>query len=127
MKKYLPISLKLIAAIIMLQTLLYKFSGAQQSIELFTTIAGENEAFLRIGTGVLELIAAILLFTPKKTWLGALLTIGLMGGAILSHITILGIIHNDDNGVLFAGSAITFLAGIFLLLLNKKEIPFLNK
>lgn len=127
MKKYIPIILKLIAAIIMLQTLFYKFSGAQESVDLFTKLAGENEAFMRIGTGVLELIASILLFVPKKTWLGALLAIGLMGGAIISHFTILGIEHNNDNGVLFAGSAITFLAGFILLLQNKKDIPFIGK
>ncbi len=127
MKKYLPIFLKLIAAVIMLQTLFFKFSGAQQSIELFTILAGENEALLRIGTGILELIAAILLFTPKKTGLGALLTVGLMGGAMLSHITILGIVHNNDGGMLFAGSAITFLAGATLVFLHKEEIPFIGK
>ena len=127
MKKYLPVFLKLVAAIIMLQTLFFKFSGAEQSINLFTTIAGENEALLRIGTGVIELIASILLFTPRKTWLGAILTIGLMGGAMMSHITILGIVHNNDGGILFAGSAITFIAGTLLLILNKKEIPFIGK
>jgi len=123
MKKYFPISLKLVAAIIMLQTLFFKFSGAQQSIDLFTTIAGKNEAILRIGTGVLELIASILLFTPKRTWLGAILTIGLMGGAMMSHITILGIVHNNDGGILFTGAVITFFAGAITLILNKKEIP----
>ncbi|MBL4643248.1 MAG: DoxX family protein [Flavobacteriaceae bacterium] len=127
MKKYLPVFLKLIAAVIMLQTLFFKFSGAQQSIDLFTILAQENEALLRIGTGILELIAAVLLFTPRRTWLGALLTVGLMGGAILSHITILGIVHNNDGGLLFTGSAITFLAGSILLLLHKKEIPFIGK
>lgn len=126
MKKALPILLKLIAAIIMLQTLFFKFSGAQESINLFTKIAGENEAYIRIGTGILELIAAILLFTPKKTWLGAFLTIGLMGGAMMSHITILGIVHNNDGGVLFIGAAITFIAGVILLFLTKKDIPIIG-
>jgi len=126
MKKYFPIVLKLIAVVIMLQTLFFKFSGAQQSIDLFTTIAGENEAYLRVGTGVLELIASFLLFVPKKTWLGALLTIGLMGGALLSHFSILGIAHNNDGGRLFTGAAITFLAGVILLILYKKEIPFMR-
>lgn len=111
----------------MLQTLFFKFSGAQQSIDLFTTLAGENEALLRIGTGVLELIAAVLLFTPKKTGLGALLTVGLMSGAMFSHITILGIVHNNDGGILFAGSAITFLAGAILVFLYKKDIPFIGE
>lgn len=126
MKKFFPIILKLIAAIIMLETLYFKFSGAQESIDLFTKIAGDNEAMMRIGTGILELSAAILLFVPKKTWLGALLTIGLMSGAILSHLTILGIEHNNDNGALFISAFIAFLAGITLFILNKKEIPLLH-
>ncbi|WP_299120731.1 DoxX family membrane protein [uncultured Tenacibaculum sp.] len=126
MKKYLPLILKLIAAIIMLQTLFFKFSGAQESIDLFTKLAGENEASMRIGTGVLELIASILLFIPKRTWLGAILTVGLMGGAIMGHLTKLGIEHNNDGGALFICAVITFIAGIILLIINRKDIPFIG-
>lgn len=126
MKKYLPLILKLIAAVIMLQTLFFKFSGAQESIDLFTTIAGENEAFMRIGTGVVELIASILLFVPKRTWLGAFLAVGTMGGAIMSHLTILGIEHNNDGGALFISAIVTFVASGILLVLNKKDIPFIK-
>lgn len=111
----------------MLQTLFFKFSGAQQSIDLFTQISGKNEALMRIGTGVIELIASILLFIPKKNWLGALLIIGLMGGAITSHLTTLGIVHNNDNGVLFLGAVITFISGAFLLIYYKKDIPLFGE
>ena len=127
MKKYLPLVLKLIAAFIMLQTLFFKFTGAQESIDLFTKIAGENEAGMRIGTGVIELIASILLFIPKKTWLGALLAAGTMGGAIMSHLTILGIEHDNDGGALFFSAIITLLASIVLLFQNKNDIPFIGK
>ena len=127
MKKHLPIFLKLIASIIMLQTLFFKFSGAQQSIDLFTQIAGEDESIMRIGTGVIELIASILLFIPKKNWLGALLIIGLMGGAITSHLTTLGIVHNNDNGVLFLGAVLTFISGAILLIYYKKDIPLFGE
>lgn len=126
MKKHLPLLLKLIAAIIMLQTLLFKFSGAQESIDLFTKVAGENEQLMRIGTGVLELIASILLFVPKRVWLGAGLTVGLMSGAIFSHLTKIGIEHNNDGGVLFIMAVITLVAGGVLLFQNRKDIPFLN-
>lgn len=126
MRKYFPLALKLIASIIMLQTLFYKFGGAQESVELFTKIAGENEAIMRISTGVLELIASILLFVPKKTWLGALLTVGLMGGAIFSHLTKIGIEHNNDGGILFFAALITFIAGAILLIQNKNDIPFIG-
>lgn len=126
MKKYFPLFLKLVAAVIMLQTLFFKFSAAQQSIDLFTEIAGENQAYMRIGTGIVELIASILLFIPKRTWLGALLALGTMTGAIISHITILGIVHNNDNGALFTGAVITFLASLILLIQHRKDIPFLG-
>lgn len=127
MKKYFPLVLKITAAFIMVQTLIFKFTGAQESIDLFTKVAGENEAFIRIGTGIMELIASILLFIPKKTWLGALLTVGLMSGAIMSHLTKIGIEHNNDGGTLFTMAIITFICGGILLFLNKKQLPFINQ
>lgn len=126
MKKYILLFLKLIAAFIMLQTLFFKFTGAQESIDLFTKIAGDNETYMRIGTGVFELIASVLLFIPKKTWLGALLTIGLMGGAIMSHLTILGIEHDGDGGILFISAIVTFISGVILLIFNRNNIPFVR-
>lgn len=124
MNKKIIFTLKLVAAIIMLQTLFYKFSGAQESVELFTKLAGENEALMRIGTGILELIASILLFTPKKVWLGAFLTIGLMGGAILGHLTKIGIEHNNDGGLLFGAAILIFIIGITVFINERKNLPF---
>ncbi|TXD47253.1 DoxX family protein [Polaribacter sp. IC073] len=124
MNRNLLFALKLIVAIIMLQTLFYKFKGAEESIDLFTRLVGENEAFVRIGTGVLELIASILLFIPKKIGLGALLTVGLMGSVILSHLTIIGIIHNNDGGLLFGSAILTFTLGFIL---RKKKITFYRR
>ena len=127
MKKNILFFLKIIAAIIMLQTLFFKFSAAEQSVELFTKIAGKNEAFLRIGTGIIELIASILLFVPKTIWLGALLTVGVMSGAIMGHVTKLGISHNNDGGLLFASAIFIFLVGILHLFKERKNIPILGK
>ena len=127
MKKYLPIILKIVAACIMLQTLFFKFTGAQESIDLFTKVAGENEAAMRIGTGIIELIASILLFVPKRVWLGALLAAGTMGGAIMSHITILGIEHNNDGGALFISAIITLVFSVILLFMNRQDIPFIGE
>lgn len=127
MKKHIPLILKLVAAVIMLQTLFFKFTGAQESIDLFTTIAGENEAAMRIGTGVIELIASILLFVPKRTWLGALLAAGTMAGAVMSHLTILGIEHNGDGGALFISAIVTLIVSTILLLINRKDIPVIGK
>jgi uncharacterized membrane protein YphA (DoxX/SURF4 family) len=127
MKKYLLLILKIVAAIIMLQTLFFKFSGAQESIDLFTILSGENEAYMRIGTGVLELIAAILLFVPRATWFGALMTTGLMSGAVFSHLTKLGINHNNDGGALFTSALITLIIGLIVLYKERKSIPIIGE
>lgn len=120
-------TIKSIAAIIMLQTLFYKFNGAKESVELFIKLAGDNEAIMRIGTGILELIASVLLFVPKRIWLGAFLTISLMGGAIFSHLTKIGITHNNDRGLLFGSAIFIFITGIIILVSEKDYIPFLKK
>lgn len=72
--------LRILAALIMLQTLFFKFSGAEESIYIFSKLG--MEPWGRIGTGVLELIASVLILFPKTTAWGALIAIGLMGGAI---------------------------------------------
>jgi hypothetical protein len=127
MNKKLLFTLKLVAAVIMLQTLFYKFTGAQESIDLFTKLAGTNEAFMRIGTGILELIASVLLFTPRKIVFGAILTSGLMGGAVMSHFTKIGITHNNDGGLLFGAALLTLLCGLTLLFSERKNIPIIGK
>ena len=125
-KKYSPLILKIVISIILIQTLFFKFSGAQESVDLFTKIVGEDEATMRIGTGILELIASILLFIPKRTWLGAILAFSIMGGAIMSHLTIIGIEHNNDNGALFSSAIIVLIFSFILLCLNLKSIPFIS-
>mgnify|MGYP000630959823 CR=1 FL=1 len=126
MKKHLLLFVKIIAVIIMLQTLFFKFSAADESVALFTKLANENEAFLRIGTGILELIASILIFIPKTTWLGALITIGLMSGAVLGHLTKLGISHNNDGGLLFGSAVFILITGFTVLYSDRKNIPILG-
>src|SRR5260221_1432550 len=86
---------RIIAAMIMLQTLYFKFSGAEESIQLFSQLG--IEPWGRIGTGVLELIASILILIPSTIWMGSLLAIGLMAGAIFSHLTVLGIFRHDGG------------------------------
>jgi uncharacterized membrane protein YphA (DoxX/SURF4 family) len=127
MRKKILFALKAIAVIIMLQTLFFKFSAANQSVELFTKIAGEHEAYLRIGTGIIELIASILLFTSKNSWLVAFMTLGVMSGAILGHITILGISHNNDGGLLFGAAVYIFIVALVVLINQRKKIFILGK
>jgi len=117
--------LRITAAIILLQTLFFKFTGAPESVYIFTKVGAEPWG--RIGSGVVELIAAILILTPRFTWLGSLLAIGVMAGAILSHVTVLGIEVRSDKGLLFALALIVFVCSTVNLLLHLTEIPVIGR
>jgi len=105
--KKLVILCQLVAAIILLQTLYFKFTGAPESIWIFSTLGAEPIG--RWGSGMIELIAATLILVPlTKVW-GALLIMGTMAGAILSHIFILGIEVQGDGGTLFALACVAFV------------------
>jgi uncharacterized membrane protein YphA (DoxX/SURF4 family) len=124
-KNILAWGLRLVAAVIMLQTLFFKFTGAEESVYIFSTLG--LEPWGRIGTGVMELIASILILVPKTTALGALLAIGIMGGAIFSHLFFLGISVQRDNGQLFVYALLVFLSALTLLYMYRHEIPIWNR
>jgi DoxX-like family len=113
-------ALRILAAVIMLQTLYFKFSAAPESIYIFSTL--HMEPWGRIGTGVMELIASILLLVPRTVIAGAVLSIGLMGGAILSHLFILGISVQHDGGQLFIYALTVFTCGIILFWIHRHEL-----
>ena len=115
---------RVVAALILLQTLIFKFTGAPESVYIFTKVGAEP--FGRIGSGVVELIAAILLFVPRFTWLGAGLACGVMFGAIGSHLTILGIEVKGDGGLLFALACVVFLCSLFVLWVERSKIPMIG-
>jgi uncharacterized membrane protein YphA (DoxX/SURF4 family) len=108
--------LRLIAAFIMIQSLFFKFSGAEESIYIFSTLG--MEPWGRIGTGVIELFASILILIPATTWLGAVAGIGTMSGAIFFHLTKLGIEVKGDGGQLFIYAVVTLLCCGALLLMD---------
>lgn len=112
--------LRIVAAIILLQTLYFKFSGAEESIYIFSTLG--IEPYGRIGSGIAELIAAILILIPTTTALGALLAAGIMSGAILSHLTLLGIEVRNDGGQLFIYALIVFISALILVILYKSQL-----
>ncbi len=116
---------KLIVAIILVQTLFFKFTGAEESIYIFTKLG--IEPFGRIGSGIVELIASILILIPRTTLLGALLGAGTMLGAIFSHLFALGIEVKNDGGELFILAIITLLCCAILILQNRNKIPDLLK
>ncbi|WP_299097818.1 DoxX family protein [Winogradskyella sp.] len=117
--------LRIAVAVILIQTLRFKFTAHPDSVYIFETVG--LEPYGRIGIGILELIAGILLLIPKTVWIGALLTLGLIGGAILMHLTQLGINVNNDGGVLFYTAIITFLLSVVILYYYRKDIPVIGQ
>ena len=113
------------AAVILLQTLFFKFTGAPESVYIFTKVG--MEPWGRYGSGVVELIAAGLLLSRCHAWLGALIALGVMAGAIMSHLTQLGIVVQDDGGLLFALALTVAVTCVVSAWLHRGQIPFLPK
>jgi putative oxidoreductase len=113
--------LQVVVAVILLQTLFFKFTGAAESVYIFSTLGAEPWG--RIGSGVVELIAAILLLVPATVTVGAALALAVIAGAILSHLTILGIEVQGDGGLLFVLALTVFVASAAILVLRRNEIP----
>jgi hypothetical protein len=115
---------QLAAAAILGQTLFFKFTGAPESRYIFTTL--NAEPWGRLGIGVLELVAVLLLLYPGTPALGALLALGLMAGALISHLTLLGIEVQGDRGLLFGLAVATFAAAAVVLMLRRRELPLVG-
>lgn len=113
-------SARLVAAIIMLQTLYFKFMGAEESVYIFSTVG--MEPWGRIGVGVLELIAAVLLLITSVAWLGAGLGLGLMAGALGLHLTLLGIDVRGDGGQLFIYALVVAVCCAFVLFMDRNKL-----
>ena len=116
--------LSLVAAFILLQTLFFKFSGAEESIFIFSTIG--LEPWGRYASGVVELIAGVLLLFSKYRVYGSILALGVISGAIFFHLTVLGIDVKEDGGQLFYYALAVFSASLLLLFIKRKEIPLLG-
>lgn len=112
---------QVIAAAILAQTLFFKFTGAAESKFIFTTLG--LEPWGRLGIGAAELVAVILLLTPRTVVFGALLSLGLISGAIMSHLTKLGIVVQDDGGLLFALAITVFACSVIVLVIRRRQIP----
>lgn len=125
LNKILPWIARLVAAFLLLQTLFYKFTGAEESVYIFSKLG--IEPWGRFGSGVAELAASILILIPRTTVYGALMGAGIMAGAILSHVFVLGIEVQKDGGLLFIYALLVFISCLYLVWINRKKIPVLNK
>jgi hypothetical protein len=130
---------RVVAAIILLQTLFFKFTAAPESVYIFTKLGafihtyvpfasiGTVEVSGRIGSGIMELIVAMLALTPRFVWAGAVLAMAATGGAIVSHLTFLGIEVQGDEGLLFFLAIAVFLTSAVALFLHRMQIPVFGK
>ena len=124
--------MQLLVAGILLQTLFFKFTGAEESVYIFSTvgrflhIAGV-EPWGRIGSGVVELVASVLLLAPSTASIGAIVAMGVMAGAIASHLIILGIEVKGDGGLLFGLALMVFVGSAIVLILRRSQIPVVGR
>jgi putative oxidoreductase len=118
-KQIISIVLRLIAAFILVQTLYFKFTGQPESVYIFSQVG--MEPWGRIGSGVAELIASILLLVPATITIGALIAAGIMLGAVASHLFVLGIEVEGDGGQLFAYALIVLVSSIVLLFMHGEQ------
>jgi len=112
--------LRLISAAILLQTLFFKFTGAAESVAIFTKM--QMEPWGRWGTGMAELIASIGLFIPATAIYASILVQGLMLGAIFSHVFVLGIVVENDGGLLFSLALIAWITSLLYLFFKRREL-----
>lgn len=125
MTSKLVLALRIIVALILIQTLRFKFTAHPDSVYIFEQVGLEPVG--RIGIGIVELISGLLLLIPKTVWLGALTTMIIIGGAIFLHLTSLGIEVRGDGGILFITAVITFILAFVLLHIFRKDIPIIGK
>ncbi len=120
-------ALRLIVAVILVQTLFFKFSAAKESVYIFSTLG--MEPWGRIGSGIFELIASILLLIPGTVTVGAAMALAATGSAILFHLTRLGIALTPvgDHGELFALAVVVTIGSMVVLLLHREELPLIGR
>tara|TARA_B110001454_G_scaffold28073_1_gene27421 strand:+ start:7682 stop:8095 length:414 start_codon:yes stop_codon:yes gene_type:complete len=123
MKAKVLLVLRVVAAIILLQTLYFKFTGAPESIFIFTKMG--IEPWGRWFSGIIELVAAALLVLPGTQMLGALISLGVMSGAIMSHLLVLGLVIEDDGGLLFGLACTVFIFSLLVLVVKRDQLKIL--
>ena len=124
--KVLSWVLQAVVAVILLQTLFFKFTGAPESVYIFSKLGAEPWG--RIASGVFELVAAVLLLFPRTVAVGALMSLGVISGAIFSHLTVLGVALTEvgDRGELFALALVVFVGSAVVLFIRRRELPFVG-
>ena len=124
MKKIILIILRVIVSGILLQTLYFKFTAHPESVYIFTKVG--MEPYGRIGSGIVELIAGLLILIPSTIGIGALISTGVISGAIFMHLTKLGIEVKGDGGQLFYMALVVFVSSLLVAWTYRRQIPLIK-
>ena len=85
------------------------------------------EPFGRHLVGVIEIGAGLLLLTRGFAALGALLTVGIMFGAIIAHVTFLGVDVQGDGGTHTLLLVAVLLSAGFVLFSRRRDLPLIGE
>ncbi len=127
--------LQIIVAFILGQTLFFKLTGAPETIALFEVLGAEPMG--RYATAIAELVCVVLLLVPKTSVLGAIASVGVISGAIMAHLTKLGIdidpvalnkpeIEPLAGPSLFAMALIVFFGSLIIIAIRRTQIPIIG-
>ena len=127
--------LQVIVALILGQTLFFKFTGAPETVAMFEVLGAEPMG--RYATAVMELVCAVLLLVPRTSVVGAIASVGVISGAIMAHLTKLGIdidpVKLGDPRLeplagpsLFAMAMIVFFGSLIIIAIRRTQIPVIG-
>jgi uncharacterized membrane protein YphA (DoxX/SURF4 family) len=116
--------LQIVVALVLFQTLFFKFAGAEESVYIFSTLG--MEPWGRIGSGIAELIACALLLHPRTAALGAAISAAIVSGAVVAHLTRLGIVVKNDGGLLFGLALVVLTGSIVIVLIRRTQLPIIG-
>ncbi len=118
-KKIISWILRAVIAVILLQTLFFKFTAHPDSVHIFSALG--VEPWGRIGLGIVELITSILVLIPKAKLVGITNSFGIILGAVFSHFLVIGINVKNDGGGLFTLAIIILVSCFILFIIHKNE------
>jgi uncharacterized membrane protein YphA (DoxX/SURF4 family) len=127
--KAIPWAAQIIVAVILAQTLFFKFTYAPETQVIFGDRGGRSAATV---VGFVELVCVILLLVPQTAAIGAVVSLAVIGGAIFTHLTSLGIqITNpatgeSDGGLLFGLALAVAIGSLVVLAFRWRQLPFVN-
>lgn len=128
--RYVPWAAQILVALILAQTLFFKFTYAPETQVIFGPRGGRPAA---TAVGLVELLCVVLLLIPRTAASGALLSLLVISGAIFTHLTSLGVqiidpvTRKGDGGLLFFLACVVALGSLLILAFRWRELPLLRR